>query len=359
MFVKKQVNPSGKISAGVLVTLLTIVALAAVLAASTASAANPPAVNKTTLVMKGWVTKASKPWRVALFLATPLNTYIQGQIDGAKQAAASLGVKLTVVTANWDPQQQLTQIQNAVDTKKYDGIVVVPLDPNVLCEVSRTDAAKAGIKVVVSNFPICGDIGYTKGTAGISTGQSLPFYKAYAQKAFKMLGAKGGKVAVVTGNAPLIQTIKLREAVTAVAKSNQNIKVVQIVSKTFDPAGGIAGAQAILAAHPDVNLIITSYDAITLGVTQEFQARGIKPGQIKLVSIGGDTTGVKLMKDGWVQGIASLPPVEEVGQAVEMLVADLDGLKHPLYSNPAVPATSKAYVRMITPANVGSYTPEW
>jgi ABC-type sugar transport system substrate-binding protein len=57
--------------------------------AATARAAD----SKPSLRLRGWASKPWKQYTIGVFYPTPLNTYVQAMIYGAKQAAKKLGVK--------------------------------------------------------------------------------------------------------------------------------------------------------------------------------------------------------------------------------------------------------------------------
>src|SRR5262249_26223812 len=131
--------------------------------------------------LRGWATTPPpKKYRILYLSATPLNTYVQAMEAGARNAAERLGVDLTVTYNEWNAQQQLSQVQDAIAKKdQYAGIVTGGIDPNVLCKALSKDAPDAGLPVVIINFPICGDDDYTQGTVGLSSSQSIHFFRNY------------------------------------------------------------------------------------------------------------------------------------------------------------------------------------
>jgi ABC-type sugar transport system substrate-binding protein len=306
------------------------------------------------LTLKGWAKPARKQYKVLFAGVKPINPYVVATYYGAEEAAKKLNIDLTCQFNNFDAQQQLQQVESAIATKQYDGLLLPPLDGHVLCRALSKDAPAAGIKVVVVTLPVCGDENYTPGTVGISAAQTIAQYRRYLPFAYSSLGAQGGEVAVLTGPAPDTHTVLIKQALDEAKARFPNVDVVQVISGPYTAASGLQEAQTVLSAHPDVKLIVSLYDENTKGAVTALKSAGRQPGQIKLFDLGGDKTTTPLIKEGWVQGIMRLSPIEEDGQGLEMLVAALEGRSHPNFND-----LSQGSMSEITPANVDKYQPEY
>jgi ribose transport system substrate-binding protein len=312
------------------------------------------------LRLAGWVPnkKASKEYSIGYFMSSPLNTYVQAMDYGAKTAAAALGVKLEKIQNDWDPQQQLNQLQTALQQKKYDGIVVGAADPDAECRMLSKTIPDAGIPVVITNFPICSDENHTEGTVGVSTSQSLAFYQQWADWAFKTVSEDGGgKVGILMGPPQLGHTKRTKQAIEETAKKYTNVEVVQQLTGDYTSEAGLQQAQTILGAHPDVKGLFSNYDQNTLGAIKALQAADKKAGEVTVFNLGGDHSTFPLMKQDWIQGTQYLEPIEETGQAVEMLVAHLDGASPPKFNNLGEDSTLETV--QITKENIGDFVPEF
>ncbi len=301
--------------------------------------------------------KASKNYNICYFGNTAVNTYIQSMEYGAQTTADSLGVNLTKYIAQWDAAEQLNQLQNAVQKGACEGIVMFATDPNAECnkikEIGKT------IPVVISNFPLCGDDGYTEGTVAESSSQSLAFYTQYAEWAFSELSAKGGgKVAVLSGPSTFGHYRQLKVATETVAKNYPNIEIVQNIAADWTIEGGLSQGQTILQTNPDIAMFLSSYDQNTIGAVKALKAAGKKPGDITIFTMGGDKTTIPMLSEGWIQGIQYLQPIEEVGQAVEILVAHLDGAPTPTFNNLGEGKGHPSGTVQITLENVDQFKPQ-
>jgi ribose transport system substrate-binding protein len=82
------------------------------------------------------------------------------QLKGAKAQAKALGASLTAATPNNDPHLQQTQLQDAITTGKYQGMIIYALDGHGL-KPTITQAVAKGIKVLVGDYTL-GTLDQTK-----------------------------------------------------------------------------------------------------------------------------------------------------------------------------------------------------
>src|SRR5690606_19404296 len=116
--------------------LATLAAAALTLSACSAPAAEP-----------GESPAAEEPIQVALMAFAVANTYVTPMLEQAQAVADANNVELTVFDANNDPNAQLAQLQDAIASGQYDGIITQPIyGPGLVEGVEQ--AIAAGIKVV-------------------------------------------------------------------------------------------------------------------------------------------------------------------------------------------------------------------
>jgi ABC-type sugar transport system substrate-binding protein len=224
-------------------------------------------------------------------------------------------------------------VQDAMGKKgQYDGIVMGAMDPNVLCKTLSKDAPAAGLPIVIINFPICGDDDYTAGTVGLSTSQSIHFFRNYLEWVYSTV-PNGAKVGVITGPAEEGHTVQMKRALDEMKQKHPNVEVVQIVSGDYTAEAGLAETQTLLQGHSDLDMIISTYDQNTVGAVKALEASGKKPGEIKLWNLGGEKITRPMLADGWIEGTMYLDPVNETGQGFEMMVAHLEGHETPTFND--------------------------
>src|SRR5690606_1527431 len=90
---------------------------------------------------------ADEPIQVALLAFAVANTYVAPMLEQAQAVADANNVELTVFDANNDPNAQLAQLQDAIASGQYDGIITQPLyRPRLIDGLAQ--AVAAAIKAV-------------------------------------------------------------------------------------------------------------------------------------------------------------------------------------------------------------------
>jgi ribose transport system substrate-binding protein len=240
--------------------------------------------------------------------------------NGASAAAKALGYKVKVVDGKNDPAVWNSAVRQAV-AEKADGIVLAAVPPAVIPQPIKA-AREAGVKVaaVLSNV-----------------GQGIPdilldFNRAEAADATAAYLAdysKGdGHVLVVRDpefpgpEAYFDRIVKTLPQVCPGCKVADTVKFSLALIAQRLP-GAVANA---LKTHPDIDTIMTPFDAVTPFVQQGIQQAG-KKGKVKIIGEGADPPGVQAMKAGdMVQSMGT--PAEWMGwQSVDGLVRLFAGKK--------------------------------
>ena len=251
----------------------------------------------------------SKVKKVAFFGFASANSFAQATWAGVEQAAKKYGAQAKFFDPNFDAQKQVSQIQDALTTQQYQVFVVQANDGNAVVPAIK-QAISQGVTVVgeftpvgtnynsiqpqvpkmifVGEAPV--DNGHKLGQLGIQACKGIdPCNLAYLQ-GFKALPLDNARTAAV------MQTLK----------TSPNVKVVASPEGGYTQASGLKAAQDVLSAHPDVNVIIGSSQAIE-GTQQAVKSAGKLPASpadlkksstIKLIGNGGSCQAVKAVKAG-------------------------------------------------------------
>ena len=99
----------------------------------------------------------AKAYEVAYLSASSANTWLGASVKEMEAVAAVNGVNITEFDAQFDPAKQTSQLQDAIASGKYDGIVVcaiygVGLIPDIEAAIA------AGIEIVVLNQVVGPDL---------------------------------------------------------------------------------------------------------------------------------------------------------------------------------------------------------
>jgi ribose transport system substrate-binding protein len=237
--------------------------------------------------------------KLAFFGFASANSFAQATWAGVQDAAKKDGVQTKFFDPNFDAAKQVSQMQNAIASGEYQAFVVQANDGNAVVPVIK-EAINAGIKVVAEFTPV--------GTRYDTIAPQVPGLifvgeaPTWNGKSLGELGVQACKglnpcnVAYLEG----FKSLPLDNARTGAVKQElataSNVKVVASVEGGYTQASGLKAAQNVLQAHPDVNVMIGSSQAIE-GAGQAIKDAG-KTGKIKLIGNGGSTQAVSAVKAG-------------------------------------------------------------
>jgi simple sugar transport system substrate-binding protein len=250
----------------------------------------------------GAATKWCGGKRIVFFPGGPAGgVFAVNVYNGAKQAAADLGVNVQYVWSNWDPQTMVTQFKNALATKPT-GIAVMghPGDAALKPWVDKAEAA--GIYVTSQNTELP-TLSKAYGARGFGyVGQDLyASGQLLANEAIKRLHLAKGDRAMVWGllSQPT-RGLRTKGAVDALKKAGLKVDYLEIDSKTnADPSAGIPTFTAYVTGHPDVKLVVLDHGALTATAQAYLQAAHKSPTSIGVAGFDLSPATVKAIEGGW------------------------------------------------------------
>jgi ribose transport system substrate-binding protein len=267
--------------------LAAVATVAAVAVTATAGAGAQPAA------------KQGKVKAIAFFGFAAANSFAQATWAGVKQTAAKNHVTAKFFDPNFNAQTQVSQIQDAITTRRYQAFIIQANDGNaVIPAIKQAIAAK--IAVVAEFTPVGSNYATIKppvpgltfvGEAPVWNGQSLGKLGIQA-----CAGLDPCNVAYLEG----FKSLPLDNARTAAVKKTlataSNVKLAADVEGGYTQASGLKAAQDVLQAHSDINVMIGSAQAIE-GAEQAVKAAG-KEGKIKLIGNGGSCQAIAGVRSG-------------------------------------------------------------
>lgn len=305
---------------------------------------------------------SSKEKRIAFFTDGLDNPYLTTAVDAAKQAAADGGAELDVISANWDANAQIGQVQDALASGKYDALVVESVDGVTLCK-SVTRAAE-DLVVSVFNTPICGRYKelYTPGTVGYFGRDEYVAGQLLGTQAAKALGGKG-TLGYISGHENVGRVQMANKGIKDALAKYPDVKLVAQIDGQEDPAKGLAATQDILQSNPDVDGLLYYVDHMAIPSIKWMQQNN-KLGDRKIVTLGGTTQGFDLIKQGIITASIMSLPREEAAYAVTAAINTLDGkpIEIPGWDPDRKVWDALNYPKVpsvITKQNVDSVEPEW
>ena len=190
--------------------------------------------------------------RIAFFSASDDNAWVQAGIQAGKDVAEDNDVEIDVFSAGWDPSKQLTQVQDAVSSAKYDAYVVEAIDSQALCK-PITEAVEDGAVVSVFNTPLCGNFDelYTPDTVGYFGRDEFEGGKLLGQQMAEAVGGSG-KVAYISGPTANSIVQATTEGFKAGLAEYPDVELVAELAGDWDAAKGLSATQDLMQSHPDV-----------------------------------------------------------------------------------------------------------
>lgn len=202
-------------------------------------------------------------------------------ITAASKFYPDLSIK--IVSANASSSDEITDIQTAVSAGAK-GIILNPVDTSVTQAAQQ--ATSQGVPVVTidrdvsspaarvafigDNDTQLGEQETTSCLQGLSkSGMPKPWHVAILQ------GTLGASTAV--------DRVAGTETALKPYISDGSVKVVLNQSANFDTGTAQSVVSSLLAAHPDVQAVISGNDAMALGAISALQAHGLTPGKKTLV----------------------------------------------------------------------------
>ena len=255
------------------------------------------------------------------------NDYDKGMLANAEAVAAKNGIKITVFDAANSSNTQYSQLQTAISSGKYQGIITQPIVGTALVPLV-SQAIAAGIKVVNmdqilgSNLRtadpqvqgLSGNAVFNPYNGGVTDGK----LSAMACEALKANPCDVGFLYDVKAS-------NLDGAVHAGflvgLATDPNAKITNTGQTNFTQAGGLSASQDMLTANPNLDVIWGS-DQGAEGAASAVAQAG-KQGKVLIVGGGGGSIAIADVKSGVLFGELYNAPATEGKVAMQMMAKAL------------------------------------
>jgi fructose transport system substrate-binding protein len=285
-----------------LMTLLRITsALAAVLWAGIAAAADPPVI--------GLITK------------TETNPFFVKMKEGAQAEAKSKGAKLLSAAGKTDGDNagQVTAIENMIAAGAKT-ILITPSDSKAIVP-TIAKAREKGVMVIALDSP-ADPVDATDALFATDNYKAGVLIGQYAKTALAGKPAKIAMLDLFPGHPVGAQRhngfMSGFGLPAADAKSNELSRSAEIVcmADSFgDQAKGQMAMENCLQKNPDINLVYTINEPAAAGAYQALKAAG-KAGGVMIVSVDGGCAGVKNVKAGVIAATSQQYPLKMAAMGV-------------------------------------------
>jgi simple sugar transport system substrate-binding protein len=234
-----------------------------------------------------------------------------------KETAEQLGFTLVFSDAQQKQENQISAMRACIQ----QGVDVIALPPVVEdgWETVLTEAQDAGIPVIIVDRSVSAD----KSLYAAHIGSDMVLEGKKAAEEMNKLLPDGGKIIELSGTtgsgAATGRAAGFREAL------NANIEIIDSQTGNFTTEEGKPVMEALLKKHEGlIQGAFIHNDNMAIGAVEAMKAAGVKPGDIKIVSVDGTRGGFQLMIDGWVQADVECNPL--LGpQVAEMALKLING----------------------------------
>ena len=220
-----------------------------------------------------------------------------------KETADQLGIKKLVFSdAQQKPENQISAVRSCIQ----QGVDVIALPPVVEdgWDAVLTEAKNAGIPVIIVDRSVSAD----QSLYAAHIGSNMVLEGERAGNEMNKLLPDGGKILELSGTTGSGAAVGRAEGFRKVL--NKNIEIVDTQTGNFTRAEGKPVMEAFLKKYGnDIQGVFIHNDDMAIGAIEAMKAAGLKPGDIKIVSVDGTRGGFQAMIDGWIQADVECNPL--------------------------------------------------
>ncbi len=300
-----------------------------------------------------------EPWRIAYLSASSANTFLLASVGEMQRLADENNIELVEFDAQFNAELQTTQLQDAIASGQYDGIILVALNgPGLVPDVEA--ALASGLQVVLFNQIVGDDLSTNEPQVdGIAASVMAPPVVTGERAGRLTIQACEGldpcRVVYLFGIRGIPLDVALRQGFDSAVAGHANIEVVAEGEGLYlGPEGGINAIQDILQAQPEFDVVVgadQSLQGVELVLTDEGKLDGVA-----LIGLGGSSPAIEGVRDGRWFATVYYAPASEGRLAMEAMIA---ALRDGTMTGGIDPNANFLDEGLVTSANVDQFTAEW
>jgi simple sugar transport system substrate-binding protein len=221
--------------------------------------------------------------------------------NGARRAAEDLGANIQYFWSDWDPQRMVTQLSEAIAINP-DGIAIMGHPGDDAYRALVDQAIEQGIIVTAMNVPLP-ELQAQYGSMGFGYVGAFQYTAGYslAQEAIRRFGLGEGDKAFVWGLlAQAGRGERTRGVVEGLEEAGIEVVYQEIDSATnADASAGIAIFTGVMAANPDIDLVVTDHGNLTASLQTFLEAAGLGPDDVFTAGFDLSPATVVAIQGGW------------------------------------------------------------
>jgi ribose transport system substrate-binding protein len=271
---------------------------------------------------------ASAEGLIAYFAASSQNGFNQATYEGVQAMAAERGYETEILDGQFDAALQYSQIEDALASGKYVGMIVAPNDSVGIAGAFEQVIAE-GIPIGTVLFPVGPDLNTLEPQVpGITvTAASPPVDGAtiQAQAVVDYCAAIDPCRVVIIIGGKIFPFDNLRLATfESVLGMHPNIQVVAVGEGFYSPDVSLQAMTDILQANPEIEVVLSNADQQLVGVEIALEAAGINVADLYLSGGGAAAISIDAIREGrWDATLAYFPvtmgalAMEQIANAIE------------------------------------------
>ncbi|NMB59708.1 MAG: ABC transporter substrate-binding protein [Chloroflexi bacterium] len=211
-----------------------------------------------------------------------------------KETAEKLGVKLIFSDAQQKQENQISAMRSCIQ----QGVSIIALPPVVEdgWDAVLQEAKDANIPVIIVDRSVKADPSLY--AAHIGSNMVIEGEKAGTE--MNKLLPDGGKIVELSGTTGSGAATGRAEGFRKTLA--KNIEIIDSQTGNFTRAEGKPVMEAFLKKYgSEIKGAFIHNDDMAIGAIEAMKAAGLKPGDIKIVSVDGTRGGFQAMADGWIQ----------------------------------------------------------
>jgi len=261
--------------------------------------------------------------RIAVIPKSTAHIFWKSVHAGARKAAQEHGVEIvwTGIATETDIKGQISILENCIDNKDVNAIVIAPCDEQALARF--VEKAMESKPVIIFNSPVKTNMftsfvatdNYHGGVLG-------------AKEIGKLLGGKG-KVAIIGVQPGEASTTKRENGfIDTIKKKFPAIELLPIKYGKNEVGESMKVTEAVLTANPDIKAIFASSESSTVGALRALK-KGKKAKQIPIIGFDSNKELLEGLKTGEIKALVAQDPFNIGYMAISSAVFALNGMDIP------------------------------
>jgi ribose transport system substrate-binding protein len=275
-----------------------------------------------------------EPVEVAVF-APVINEFTKVIANGITDSVEKAGGNVTIFDDGFDATKQFNSIEDAIALGKFDAFVIFALDGAGVVPAVE-EAIEAGIEVIGVNSPIGPDITEVEPQVEGQAAQVQESVTGIGGLLTELFAGACGdldpcEVAFVSGAPATTLEKVIIGSMREELKAHPNIKLLKILDGGgYQQQAAFETTEDLLVANPDIDVIGTNGDQMTLGVELAVQNAG-RVGKTKIFGAGASCVGIEALKEGRFYGTTLRVPFTDGQLAGDIAVKAVRGESHPTH----------------------------